>query len=76
MQDIYQGTKAALAVGRSLGLKRFAFPLLGAGVAGLPRREVAEAMLRALRESASGGDLDVTLCAYSAADREALEGLL
>src|SRR3990170_2052616 len=38
LDDIYDGTKAALELGKGLGLRRFAFPLLGAGIAGLQRR--------------------------------------
>jgi O-acetyl-ADP-ribose deacetylase (regulator of RNase III) len=73
LDDIYEGTKAALELGKELGLHSFAFPLLGAGVVGLPRRQVAEAMVRAVREYP---DLDVAFCAYSRSDREALEGLV
>src|SRR3990170_7719762 len=71
LDDIYDGTKAALELGKGLGLRRFAFPLLGVGIVGLPRRQVAEAMLRAIREHP---ELDITVCAYSRPDREALEG--
>jgi O-acetyl-ADP-ribose deacetylase (regulator of RNase III) len=73
LDEIYNGTKAALELGKELGLRSFAFPLLGAGIVGLPRRQVAEAMLRAIREYP---DLDITVCAYSGPDREALEGLV
>ncbi len=73
LNEIYNGTKAALELGKELGLRSFAFPLLGAGIVGLPRRQVAEAMLRAIREYP---DLDVTVCAYSGLDREAVEGLI
>lgn len=73
LDEIYDGTKAALELGKELGLQSFAFPLLGAGIVGLPRRQVAEAMLRAIKEHP---ELDVTVCAYSGPDREALEGLV
>ena len=72
LDDIYRGTKAALELCRQLGLKSAAFPLLGAGIVGVPPREVAEAMARAIAEFP---DVECTLCAFSAADREAIEGL-
>jgi O-acetyl-ADP-ribose deacetylase (regulator of RNase III) len=71
--DIEAGTRAALVLARELGARSIAFPLLGAGIVGLPRRQVAEAMLRALRDA---GDLEVVVCAYARADKEALEGLV
>ena len=73
LDDIYDGTKAALELGKGLGLRSFACPLLGAGIVGLPRRQVAEAMFRAIREHP---ELDITVCAYSRSDQEALEGLV
>jgi len=71
LDDIYRGTKAALELCRELGLKSAAFPLLGAGIVGVPSREVAEAMARAIAEFP---DIECTLCAFSAADRQAVEG--
>jgi O-acetyl-ADP-ribose deacetylase (regulator of RNase III) len=55
-----------------LGLKSAGFPLLGAGIVGVPPREVAKAMARGIAEFP---DIECTLCAFSAADREAVEGL-
>jgi O-acetyl-ADP-ribose deacetylase (regulator of RNase III) len=72
LDDIYEGTKAALELCRELGLKSIAFPLLGAGIVGVPAREVAQAMARAIAEFP---DVDTTLCAFSRADREAVTGL-
>ena len=71
--DIEAGTGAALALARALGDRSIAFPLLGAGIVGLPRRQVAEAMLRALHEAP---DVDIVVCAYARSDKEALEGLV
>ncbi len=68
----YEGTRSALEQCRKLGLKSAAFPLLGAGIVGVPAREVVEAMVRAISEF---GDIESTLCAYSAADVRAVEGL-
>jgi O-acetyl-ADP-ribose deacetylase (regulator of RNase III) len=72
LDDICRGTKAALELCRQLGLKSAGFPLLGAGIVGVPPREVAAAMARAIAEVA---DVECTLCAFSAADREAVKGL-
>ncbi len=72
VDDIYRGTRAALELCRELGLKSVALPLLGAGIVGVPPREVAEAMVRAMDEFP---DIESTLCAYSAADVRAVEGL-
>jgi O-acetyl-ADP-ribose deacetylase len=72
IDDIYQGTQAALELCRELDLKTAAFPLLGAGIVGVPAREVAQAMARAMEEFP---DIESTLCAYSAADVRAVEGL-
>lgn len=72
LDDIYKGTKAALDLCRELGLKSVAFPLLGAGIVGVPPREVARAMALAIEEYL---DVESTLCAFSAADRKAVEGL-
>ena len=72
LDDIFRGTKAALDVCRDLGLKSAGFPLLGAGIVGVSPREVATAMARAIEEYP---DIECTLCAFSAADRDAVEGL-
>ncbi len=72
LDDIYRGTRAALQLCRDLGLKSAGFPLLGAGIVGVAPREVAGAMARAIAECP---DIESTLCAFSAADREAVEGL-
>lgn len=70
---IEAGTRAALALARELGARSIAFPLLGAGIVGQPRRQVAEAVVGVLREAP---DLEIVVCAYSGPDREALEGLV
>ena len=41
LDDIYEGTRSALQLCRDLGLKSAGFPLLGAGIVGVPAREVA-----------------------------------
>ena len=72
LDDIYEGTRSALQLCRDLGLKSAGFPLLGAGIVGVAAREVAAAMARAIDEFP---DIESTVCAYSRADREAVEGL-
>jgi O-acetyl-ADP-ribose deacetylase (regulator of RNase III) len=72
MEEIERGTRAALDLARELSCHSIAFPLLGAGVVGLPTVEVARAMLRALEVT----ELDVAVCAYSRSDREALREAL
>ena len=72
VDDIYQGTRAALELCRELGLKSVVFPLLGAGIVGVPAREVAQAMARAMAEVP---EVESTLCAYSGGDVRAVEGL-
>src|SRR4030042_3908222 len=67
LDDIYRGTKAALELCRQLGVKGAGFPLLGAGVVGVPPREVAQAMARARAEFP---DVESTLCAFLAPGRE------
>jgi len=73
LEEIYAGTKAALELAKELGHTSIAFPLLGAGVVGLPREEVARAMLRAIEEFP---EMEVTVCAFARADREALRAAL
>ncbi len=72
LEQIREGTQAALTLCRELGLKSAAFPLLGAGIVGVPPSEVAEVMAQAMDEFP---DIDTTLCAYSAADVRAVDGL-
>ena len=72
LDDIERGTRAALNLARELGCRTIAFPLLGAGVVGLPTVEVARAMLRGLE----GTELGVALCAYSRSDQDALREAL
>jgi O-acetyl-ADP-ribose deacetylase (regulator of RNase III) len=72
LDDIYEGTRSTLQLCRKLRLKSVAFPLLGAGIVGVPAREVAAAMVRAINEFP---DIESTLCAFSRGDREAVEGL-
>jgi O-acetyl-ADP-ribose deacetylase len=72
IDQISEGARAALELCRELGLKSAAFPLLGAGIVGVPASEVAQAMARAIDEFP---DVDSTLCAYSAADVRAVDAL-
>jgi O-acetyl-ADP-ribose deacetylase (regulator of RNase III) len=48
-ESVYKATAAAVRRIRELGLKRVAFPLMGAGVGGLSVEESVSSMLRAIR---------------------------
>jgi len=59
LEDIYTGAKAALEIANGLGLKSVAFPLLGAGVVGLPEKEIQKQIEKASQDYSS---VEVTLC--------------
>ena len=71
-EDIASGARAAIRLCLELGGKSIAFPLLGAGIAGGSRKEVARTLAGVFEEYP---DLDILLCAYTGADREAVAGL-
>lgn len=72
LNEVGEGARSALRLCQELGGTSIAFPLLGAGIAGLPRREVARAMAQVFAEFP---ELEVYLCTYSAADRAAVADL-
>ncbi|WP_018467700.1 macro domain-containing protein [Calidithermus timidus] len=74
LQTVRSATRHALRLALEHGLKTLAFPLLGTGVAGLPRDEVIRVMLEELR--AADESLEVTLYGYSQADAEAIRAQL
>jgi len=49
-ENIYRATKAALEKAFERGFRSVAFPLMGAGVGGVPPKEAARAMYSAIRE--------------------------
>jgi len=49
-ENVYKATKAALEKAVERGFKSVAFPLMGAGVGGVPPKEAAKAMYSAIRE--------------------------
>ncbi|ABU81621.1 macro domain-containing protein [Ignicoccus hospitalis] len=61
-ENAYLATKAALKVAKELGLKKVAFPMMGAGVGGLSVGTAAKEMLKAIKESCEG--MEVWLYAY------------
>jgi O-acetyl-ADP-ribose deacetylase (regulator of RNase III) len=68
--DVERGAKAALQLARKLGARSIAFPLLGAGIAGLDAAD----SVRAIKTAASDvHDLDITICAYWQGDWPAVE---
>ncbi len=48
--NVYKATKAALSKAVEEKLKKVAFPLMGAGVGGVPPEESAKAMVKAFKE--------------------------
>lgn len=70
--DIESGTRAALKLAQEFDAKSIAFPLLGAGISGLSRTDVAQTLARAAQECAH---LEIVVCAYTGADWAAVEGL-
>jgi len=49
-ENIYKATRAALEKAVERGFRSVAFPLMGAGVGGVPPKEAARAMYSAIRE--------------------------
>jgi len=49
-ENVYKATKAALEKAVERGFRSVAFPLMGAGVGGVPPKEAARAMYSAIRE--------------------------
>ncbi|RIH87060.1 macro domain-containing protein [Calidithermus roseus] len=74
LETVRSATRHALRLALEHGLKTIAFPLLGTGVAGLPRDEVIRVMLEELR--AADESLEVTLYGYSQADADAIRAQL
>lgn len=74
LETVRSATRHALRLALEHGLKTLAFPLLGTGVAGLPRDEVIRVMLEELR--AADESLEVTLYGYSQADADAIRAQL
>ena len=72
LEEIGRGTRAALELAKSLQAESIAFPLLGAGLAGLKTADVARAMARSI---ANAEDIACILCVYWGADWEALSFL-
>jgi O-acetyl-ADP-ribose deacetylase (regulator of RNase III) len=71
--DLAAGVRAALSLARSLGCQSVAFPLLGAGIAGLDPTAAVRAMAAGLADC---NDLTVTLCAFSPQDRAAVSSII
>jgi len=49
-ENVYKATKAALEKAIERGFKSIAFPLMGAGVGGVPPKEAARSMYSAIKE--------------------------
>ena len=69
LTDIERGTRNALNAAYSLTANSVAFPLLGTGDVGLDRKDVVETMGKVFSEFSD--KLNIILCAYTPADRDA-----
>jgi len=73
LDDIKKGVLAALEIAKNTNCKKVTFPLLGAGVVGLPKEDVAKAM----KEVADSiPKIESTLVVHSQTDYNFLKGLL
>lgn len=70
LEDVAQGTKAAIELARSLGAKTIAFPLLGAGIVGLNAADVVRTMRTAMTNSE---DMRIIICVHWQGDWPAVE---
>ncbi len=68
-EKVYLATKAALEEAKRLGLKRVAFPLMGAGVGGLTPEEAIESMARAFHEHGEGLEIHVVVLSRDVLER-------
>ena len=68
--EIKKGVLAALEIAKNTKCKKVSFPLLGAGVVGLPIADVAKAMKEA---ADSMPEIQSTLVAYSQSDYDVLK---
>jgi O-acetyl-ADP-ribose deacetylase (regulator of RNase III) len=72
LDDVRKGTLAALVIAENTNCRKIAFPLLGAGVVGLPREDVA----RAMKETTQNvPEVESTLVAHSQSDFDSLKDL-
>jgi len=53
IDKVYRATKAALRCAEKIGARSIAMPGMGTGVGGVPSKEAAEAMLKAIEEFSS-----------------------
>lgn len=72
-QQLQAGVRQALGLAVAQGCRSVAFPILGAGVAGIAPEEACRAMDEAFREAQATGAApeEVVVCAFSATDRAA-----
>lgn len=72
LEEIKKSVLAALEIAKNTGCKSVTFPLLGAGVVGLPSVEVAKVMKEA---TASFPEIESTLVVHSQQDYNSLKDL-
>ena len=63
LEEVADGTRAALRLAKEMGIRSIAFPMLATGVVGFPPKPVARQMLRVMREP-EFDMLDITLCVH------------
>jgi O-acetyl-ADP-ribose deacetylase (regulator of RNase III) len=72
LDDIKKGVLAALEIAKNTNCKKITFPLLGAGVVGLPTEDVA----KAIKEAANAvPEIKSILIVYSQSDYDSLKDL-
>jgi O-acetyl-ADP-ribose deacetylase (regulator of RNase III) len=76
-REIADGVTAALRLAAERGCRRVAFPILGAGVAGIPPEEACRAMQAgfAAAEKAGTAVEEVVVCAFSPTDQAAVDAV-
>ena len=73
-ESVKSAVKASLKVAKENGLKRIAFPLMGAGVGGLSPEDSAEAMIEAIAEEKASEDMEIYLYAFDDDDYRKVKG--
>lgn len=73
LQEVEKGTRAALALARQVGIGSIAFPLLGAGFAGIKAEDVARAMKRAMADFA---EMRIVICVHWQDNFEAVQAAI
>lgn len=68
-ENVYKATRASLECAKRHGFRSIAFPLMGAGVGGLPIEKSVEAMAEAFKELGEGMDINIYVLSSDIANR-------